>query len=87
MSEEVARGWKEKIELFWVDGRHDYEHVKMDFKAFSPFVINGGLIVLHDSFNTRFEGPARVVQEALNTRRFEKVNEVGCSTVLRKNKE
>lgn len=38
------------IELLFIDGDHSYEGVSMDYQVYSPLVIPGGIIALHDIF-------------------------------------
>jgi|SRR3989304_4930243 len=49
-SEEAAKRWSGKpIELLWIDGNHDYEFVKQDIFLWKKYLINGGIIALHDT--------------------------------------
>jgi len=36
------------VDLLFIDGDHSYEGVAADFRLYSPFVRDGGLIVFHD---------------------------------------
>jgi len=82
-SEDAARAWSGPIRLLFIDGDHSYESVSRDFALWSPFVVPGGLVCLHDVGNspdvTRFHqhllqhGPA-----------FESVFVVASLAVLRK---
>lgn len=47
-SPEAAKSWSGSIELLFIDALHDYESAKADFEAWSPFVAERGVIVLHD---------------------------------------
>jgi predicted O-methyltransferase YrrM len=44
----VAKTWDKPIDILFIDGSHEYQDVKADFEAFSPFVRKGGIIALHD---------------------------------------
>jgi len=49
-SEDAARDWDEKpIELLWIDGSHEYEMVKLDFDLWFPYLIEEGIIAVHDT--------------------------------------
>lgn len=47
-SSEVAKTWNKPIQLLFIDGSHQYEHVLSDFNEFFPHVISGGIVALHD---------------------------------------
>ncbi len=47
-SHKIAGKWDKLIELLWIDGDHSYKGVCSDIKNWTPFVIPGGLIALHD---------------------------------------
>lgn len=69
-SEEAVRKWKKPIRLLWIDGSHDYADVRKDFLLWSRFVIEGGVVVFHDSF---WDGPFRVANRyLLQSGRFSK---------------
>lgn len=58
----AARAWAERAEpigLLFIDADHDYEAVKADFEAWSPFVAKGGFVVFDDVPN--WPGPTRLV--------------------------
>ncbi|GAH51139.1 unnamed protein product [marine sediment metagenome] len=48
-SYEVAKVWKQTIDILFIDGLHAYENVEQDYTLFSPFVRKDGLILFHDS--------------------------------------
>ena len=49
-SKTAARNWKKPISLLFIDGLHDEAHAKEDFLLWSPFVVRGGIIAMHDAF-------------------------------------
>jgi predicted O-methyltransferase YrrM len=50
------------VRLLLIDGGHKYEEVKRDFDLFSPFVMDGGLIVF-DDYSRQFPGVTDFVGE------------------------
>lgn len=69
-SREAARDWNRPIAMLWIDGEHTYAGAKEDFDLFTPHLMSGGVVALHDSLNA-FEGPIRVfVEEILRTDRY-----------------
>jgi hypothetical protein len=69
-SREVAKGWDRPIRLLWIDGDHTYAGAKEDFDLFSPYLMDGAIVALHDTLH-EFEGPIRVfVEDILRSDRF-----------------
>lgn len=48
-SHSIARVWTQHIGLLFIDGAHDYLSVSADYKGFSPFVVKGGYLAMHDA--------------------------------------
>lgn len=85
-SEEAAKGWSKPIRLLWIDGDHRYEQVKRDFLLWSPHVVEGGIIAMHDTI--RKKGPKRVLWENIfRCNRFQKISIVDNITAARKVKK
>jgi predicted O-methyltransferase YrrM len=67
-SQEVAQSWTGNLRLVFVDGSHEYENVKQDFRLWFELLGIGGIIALHDcnfSKKPAHEGPGKVVQRLL----------------------
>ena len=47
-SGDYVKEWKLPIDILLIDGAHDYDNAKLDFDNYSPFVKEGGLILMHD---------------------------------------
>jgi len=47
-STEIAEKWKRPIGLLFIDAGHSFKEVLADYEAWSPFLIEGGIIVFHD---------------------------------------
>lgn len=63
-SEEARRKFNyDKIDLLFIDGNHEYEFVKKDYDLWSPLLVSGGSIILHDVKARHVTGPKRVFQE------------------------
>jgi predicted O-methyltransferase YrrM len=66
----VAKDWSRPIRLLWIDGDHTFRGAKADFDLFTPHLVEGGVVALHDALNA-FEGPIRVfVEEILRSDRY-----------------
>jgi len=69
---EAAKDFRDPVELIFVDGSHEYDLVKLDFDLWFPKVIEGGVMVFHDT--TWRAGPKRVVEELVyKSRNFRNV--------------
>jgi predicted O-methyltransferase YrrM len=82
-SKEAARHWRRPIRLLWIDGDHRYESVKQDFLLWEPFVVDGGIIAMHDTI--RKKGPKKVLWEnVFRSWRFQEIAIVDNITAARK---
>jgi MMP 1-O-methyltransferase len=81
-SEEAAVEFNEPIGLLFIDGRHDYDFVKLDGEKWIPKVIDNGIIIFHDSIE--WEGPRLVVQELIQSGIVEKIETIGTATIFKK---
>jgi predicted O-methyltransferase YrrM len=48
-SHEVAPDWSTPIDFLFVDGDHSWHGIEADWLGFSPHVVDGGIVALHDS--------------------------------------
>src|SRR5215469_8568264 len=70
LSREVAQSWNRQIRFLWIDGDHTYAGAKLDFDLFSPYLVDGAIVALHDTLH-EFEGPIRVfVEQMLRSDKF-----------------
>jgi len=47
----AAKTWKKPIAFLNVDGLHEYKFIKEDLTLWSPFIVDGGVVVCHDAFS------------------------------------
>jgi predicted O-methyltransferase YrrM len=62
-SAEAVLRWTAPIRLLFIDAEHSYESVRHDFDGWTPFVVPGGLVLLHDVGDE--PGVTRVFQEVI----------------------
>ncbi|MFL6067836.1 MAG: class I SAM-dependent methyltransferase [Gaiellaceae bacterium] len=62
-SREAAAEFTEPIELLFIDGAHDVGSVRHDLEAWTPKVVEGGVIALHDT--GRNQAPLTVAAQTL----------------------
>lgn len=48
--DEVAKNWNKPIDILHIDGFHTYQAVKHDYKTWSKFVKDDGIILFHDTW-------------------------------------
>lgn len=65
-STEIAKMFKSKIDLMFVDGDHNYEMCKADIGAWLPHMKKGGILIMHDYGWA--EGVKKVVDEIIKRR-------------------
>jgi len=58
-SADAHRAWKQPIKLLFIDGLHDERHALEDYTLWSPHLVDGGIVAMHDSF-CGWEGSGRV---------------------------
>lgn len=81
-SADAAAEWQlHNIKMLFIDADHSYESVKQDFTLWEKFVIVHGLVIFHDSYEA---GPQKVIEEAMETKKFHKLMLADSLTVLRK---
>lgn len=85
-SEEAEKSWgNQPIEILWIDGNHEYKFVKLDFDKWSPHLIEGGMIALHDTTFYETEGPKKVVEDDIyKSERFINIGLVNSITFAQK---
>ena len=82
-SMEAVKGWDQPIGLLWIDGDHSYESVRNDFFCWEPYVVERGMIALHDTYS--WEGVRRVVdEEILKLDRFRVLGQMDSILVVQK---
>jgi MMP 1-O-methyltransferase len=82
-SEEAVKGWNRPIRLLWIDGDRRYEPAKLDFTLWEPFLVEGGILAMHDTIRKR--GPKRVLwKNVFRSGRFQEIAIVDNITAVRK---
>lgn len=49
-SREASVGWKRPIKFLFIDGLHDVAHARQDYTLWTPFVLEDGIVAMHDAF-------------------------------------
>jgi glycosyltransferase involved in cell wall biosynthesis len=79
----ASKGWQQPIGLLFVDGDHTLEGVSSDVAAWEPHLQVGGTLILDDALDPA-AGPQQVVDDLLESNRFEPHAQFGKMIALRK---
>ncbi len=84
-SEEAFIDFRDRISLLFIDGSHEYQDVKADLLSWEQFLINDGVVILHDSAG-QWAGPTRVADELIIGRKhiYKDVIRIESMTIGRK---
>lgn len=83
----ISAHWRTPLSLLFIDGGHAEVHAQADYAGWAPWVMPGGLLVIHDVFADPAEGgqpPYHVYLRALASDCFEDVRALGSMRVLRR---
>ncbi len=85
-SKVAAAAWATPLGMVFIDGGHSSEAVRTDYEAWTPHLVAGGLLAIHDVFEDPADGgrpPFDIYRRALEAG-FEEVSKTGSLRVLRK---
>ena len=83
----VSALWRTPLSLLFIDGGHAEVHAQNDYTGWAPWVVTGGLLVIHDVFPDPADGgrpPYDVFLRALASGDFAEVEALGSMRVLRR---
>lgn len=86
-SDVVARHWSTPLGLVFIDGGHSSEAAYTDLESWSPHVVAGGSLAIHDVFPDPTQGgrpPFEIYERALRSGQFEQRVEQGSLRVLKR---
>jgi len=81
----VSAHWRTPLSLLFIDGGHAEEHAQNDYSGWAPWLMDGGLLVIHDVFEHPEDGgqaPYHVFLRALESGAFTEVEALGSMRVL-----
>lgn len=81
----VSGHWRTPLSLAFIDGGHGEEHAQADYAGWAPWVMSGGLLVIHDVFPDPADGgrpPYDIYLRALAGGAFTEVETLGSMRVL-----
>ncbi|RYP87121.1 class I SAM-dependent methyltransferase [Nocardioides guangzhouensis] len=83
----VSGLWRTPVSMVFIDGGHAEVHARNDYTGWAPWLVTGGLLVIHDVFPDPADGgrpPYLVFLQALASGDFEEVEALGSVRVLRR---
>ncbi len=83
----AARKWVTPLSFVFIDGSHSFESAKRDYISWSPHIMPGGFLAIHDVFFDPSQGgdaPRRVYEMALASGLFEKYSFVNTLGILKR---
>ena len=85
-SHEAARDWTTPVDLLFIDGDHSWTGLERDWRDWTPHLVPGGVVALHDSRLMPDRDPLDSVrfttEVVLHDARFKVVDAVDSLTVL-----
>jgi predicted O-methyltransferase YrrM len=84
----VARAWGTPLAFLFIDGGHGAEPARLDHDLWTPHVLPGGTLCIHDVFADPADGGqapyVEIYRRALDSGRFEETAAVGSLRTLRR---
>ncbi|MFI0419492.1 class I SAM-dependent methyltransferase [Spongiactinospora sp. 9N601] len=84
-SERVAALWSTPLAMLFIDGGHAEALAAADYEGWSPHVMPGGALAIHDVFERPEDGgqgPYRIFRRAVESGAFKQVRRTGSLRVL-----
>lgn len=86
-SQIIAKRWAAPISMLFIDGGHGVEPAHTDYEEWTPKVIAGGFLAIHDVFADPADGgrpPYEIYSRAIQEGGFESFSSFGSLQVLRR---
>lgn len=87
-SPSVAAAWASPLAFLFIDGGHGEEPARTDYERWTPHVVTGGILCIHDVFPDPADGGRppyeQIYRPAVESGGFEELRAVGSLRVLRR---
>lgn len=87
-SDTVSRWWRTPLSMLFIDGGHGVEPARADFRGWTPWVMAGGILAIHDVFPDPADGGRPPYEDiylpALASGAFEEIDSQGSVRVLQR---
>lgn len=84
---DIAERWQTPLSFLFIDGGHTMEHALNDYRGWTPHLMPGGVLAIHDVFPDPADGgrpPFEIYQRALASDLFEEEAAVLSLRILRR---
>jgi len=84
-SVDIARRWRTPLSMVFIDGGHTMEHALGDYRGWTPHIMPGGVLAIHDVFPDPADGgrpPFEIYQRALASDLFAEETAVASLRLL-----
>lgn len=84
---DIAARWKTPLSFLFIDGGHTMEHALNDYRGWTPHLMTGGCLAIHDVFPDPADGgrpPFEIYQRALASDLYEEIAVVKSLRLLRR---
>lgn len=86
-SETAVRHWQTPLAMLFIDGGHSLDAALTDYRCWTPHLIRGGILAIHDLFDDAHEGgqaPYAIFRMAQASGLFETLGQVNSLGILRR---
>lgn len=87
-SPDVSAAWQTPLALLFIDGGHGVEPARLDYEGWTPRVLPGGTLAIHDVFPDPADGGRppyeQIFRPAVDSGRFELISATGSLRILRR---
>lgn len=84
---DIAKRWRTSLSFLFIDGGHTMEHALNDYRGWTPHLMVGGLLAIHDVFPDPADGgrpPFEIYQRALASDLFSEEAAIRSLRILRR---
>lgn len=84
---DIAQRWQTPLSFLFIDGGHTMEHALNDYRGWTPHLMAGGILAIHDVFSDPADGgrpPFEIYQRALASDLYEEIDAVKSLRLLRR---
>lgn len=84
---DIAKRWRTPLSFLFIDGGHTMEHALNDYRGWTPHILPGGVLAIHDVFPDPTDGgrpPYEIYQRALASDLYVEEQSVLSLRILRR---